>query len=156
MYRAVIVIPDENILNVGVYSKQLTDNEFHGAGVKYFSNRYKLGITAESLGLEDDEYPGYVWQSKLASMKHVLICISDCELSTIYLPDRISNGQYNWFLDNKRLLNKRIENLSYMVVDSDENILEKGSSYNKPDVLFSLYECLERRNTLNESEDLKL
>ena len=156
VYRAIIIIPNENELNVGVYCKQLKENEFHGLGVKIFSNRNKLEITAESLGLEDDEYPGYVWQSCLASKGHAVICIGDCEPIINYLPHIISDNQYKWFLDNQKLFTNRKEDLSYIVFDKEENILENGSIHNKTDVIISMYECLARRNNLEESEDLKL
>ena len=41
--------------------------------VQEFSDKYHLGITFESLGVEEDYYGGILWQTKLTSLGHAIV-----------------------------------------------------------------------------------
>ena len=142
MKRATMVIPNENILDVPFYCKDINEGEFHGLGVKIFSNQYKLGITATSLGLEEEEYPGYVWQMRLTSLGHAVVCVGDCEPLMVFLPNKISENQYHWFQEQQSFFLKNRKYLQYLVIDNNENILEQTHSNTLEQAFTLMYAAL--------------
>lgn len=144
MKRATIIIPNENLLNAPPYYKDIHEDEFHGLGVKIFSNRYHLGITATSLGLEEEEYPGYVWQTRLCSLGHAVVCLGDCEPLVSFIPNVISENQYLWFVKNQNIFLTRKENSRYMIIDKSEKILEQNHHNTKEDAIQLMYNAIEK------------
>lgn len=146
MKRAILIIPNQDILNAEFYCKDLLEDEFHGLGVEIFSKMYNLGITYDSLGLKKGEYPGYIWQAKLTSLGHAIICAGDCEPLVIYLPDNLSKSQLDWFNDYQFFFQKHKNKISYLVINKNEEVIENSDIYTN-NVLEQMYLVINNLNS---------
>ncbi len=140
MNRAIAIIPNEEILNVPLFYRDVQDTEFHAMKVQEFSDKYHLGITFENLGLEAEYYGGIVWQKRLVSLGHAIVCHGDPVV--VYLPNVLSENQYQWFLDYKNFFLKHRKNLSYMVVGNREEIIESEDVFSKNNTFKLLYKAI--------------
>ena len=139
--RAVAIISNEEILDVPLFYRDVHDTEFHAMKVQEFCDKYHLGVTFKSLGIEDGYYGGVIWQTKLASLGHTVICHGDPTI--VYLPNYLSENQYAWFLKYKDYFKKQRKNLSYVVIDSALKIIESDDTYSKNNTFSFLYHAIE-------------
>lgn len=59
MKSSIIIIPNEHVLNVPIYSANLDKKEpYHGKKIRKFSEANTLEITPKSLGISEDSYVG--------------------------------------------------------------------------------------------------
>ncbi len=148
MMNALAIIPNENKLEVDPFYHDLEEGERHGKGIKRFCDRHNLGITSESLGLNEGEYPGYRWQQAVASIGHLVICLDE-ELWA-FLPERLSNNQRKWFKEHKHFFTKYKKRLSYVVFNEIGEIIE-ASEYLHSDSYHNLFNYIKNEET-RESE----
>lgn len=116
--RQIVIVPNENKINSGIYRRNLTNSEAHGLGVYEFSNKYNLGLSCKSLGLTDDDFHDIHWFIELAKMGHLVI--QKDEDIIIYLPPTITRNQYRYLLENRsgfQNYNRRIHVLSLIYED---------------------------------------
>ena len=92
MKRALIIISNENILDAKPFIRDVKDNENYVTKIKDFNNKYKLGITCEELGVEEDDVAGLEWHRKIASLGHIVIATGF--LNIAFLLSKISYKQY--------------------------------------------------------------
>lgn len=154
--RALIIVANEELLPLEktMTVQDLALEEPHGLGVRTFSERNQLGISAASLGLDEGEYPGYEWPLALASLGHAVICCD--EEIIICLPEKLSQNQIQWFQEYKWFFLERKRHLSYMVVSLNKEIVDFKDSLGYKGVFDYLYYHIDSlEQTENQSEGMK-
>ncbi len=155
--KETIIIPNENILDVPVFSEKVGINEYHSQKIKEFSDRYNLGLTFENVGIEADKYYGSYWDQALVALGHIVISIEINDYNgyiVIYLPTNISEKQYQWFKDHKNFFIQRRKLICFGVVNEDRDIIASYDYANN--TLKKLYAYLKEHRSYNESLSLKL
>ena len=95
--RKTVIIPNENIINQNPFERVLIGKERHGIGAKEFSDLYSLGLTFQNIGLEENDYNGYVWLQALSMLGHLSLQIDDFDkIAVLHIPEIITPNQLNW------------------------------------------------------------
>lgn len=141
MKRAGLIVANEELLDAEDYYRELKNGESHGKIVKEFSDIYGLGITPESVGLNEGEYAGYRYQAALASLGHIIICLD--ENVWVFMPEYLSTNQKNYFYNNKKLFSQNRNNLYYVIFDREQNIIDEKTYGYRGDKYKSLYYYVE-------------
>ena len=148
MKQAIAIVPNENILDVEPFYKDLSEGDRHGKGIRRFSEIYNLGITPESLGLEEEEYPGYIYQIALISLGHFVLCFD--EEVWVFIPSKLSNGHNK----NKSFFRKYKKSL-YFVIGNNEKEIVKTGDCKKVNCYREMYDYVNDVENFYESEELK-
>lgn len=99
MKKETIIIPNETILNVPIYNKPV--ETFHAKNIKDFSDKYKLGLNFENVGLPDNEFYGIYWQTALIKLGQAIVTIEETTIA--WLPEIISDEQIKVVFRTQRL-----------------------------------------------------
>lgn len=135
------IIPNEEILKVSPFYKDLKEGESHGKGILDFSLLWDLGITPASLGLLEGEYPGYLYQVAMTSLGHAVICFD--EEVWVFLPEYLSAGQKSWFYEQKQFFKRHQKKLSYVVVSNEQMIIESLECSEAKDAFQLMFEYID-------------
>lgn len=105
MKRASIIIPNEYILpDAQIFIRDVDYLEYHFEKTKSFCKINNLEISEDLLNLGDDPVYGDAWHKFVASLGHIVICIS--EMSVVYLPQLLTEKQREWFRMNRFYFDK--------------------------------------------------
>ena len=108
------IIPNEEEFSQELFERNVKLGEYHSKYIQEFSDLYMLGLVFK----EDDQNAPY----EIAKFGHVVVK-SDDEIPSIicYLPERVTDSQYNWFDKNVPMLSQYIEvsGNSLQVIDED-------------------------------------
>ncbi|MCI8575557.1 MAG: hypothetical protein HFI09_03715 [Bacilli bacterium] len=108
--RKVIIIPNEYSIKHGVFERVLIGKDRHGMGAKEFSDLHHLGLTFQNIGLEENDYNGYVWLQALSMLGHLSLQIDDLDkIAVLHIPEIITPRQLYW-VNNK--LQREIEGIN--------------------------------------------
>lgn len=125
MKPSILILPNENVLDVPLYFKELNANTLqHGKGVHDFSDLYNLGLNSESLGLPNGVYVGNRYQIALCSLGHACICFD--EEIWIFCPEFMSQKQKEWFIKKKLFFWRHQKRMFYAIVANDKSIISSG------------------------------
>lgn len=102
MNSQLIIVPNEELVSGGIWSKNIIDSDRHGKRIEEYSNLHQLGLNFQNVGV--DNYNGYFWGVALAKLGHISLHTDDNLI--IYLPDYISEGQYQFFQKHKKFIQK--------------------------------------------------
>lgn len=149
MKKETIIIPNETILNVPIYNKPV--ETFHAKNIKDFSDKYKLGLTFENVGLPDNEFYGIYWQTALIKLGHAIVTIEETTIA--WLPEIISDGQMKWFLEHRDYFVKVKNKFEYYCLDIplDDEYLELSA--NKK--LKKFFKILKAKNHLEKEKNIE-
>lgn len=118
--REMIIVPDETQVDLYEYRKELlTNDDRHGHVVKEFSDLYNLGLTCEVLNLEKENYNGYNWSLAIAKLGHLGIQKDDNIV--FYIPDIITDSQYQYLKSHKKEYSIYRNNISIVNVKIEDN-----------------------------------
>lgn len=124
MKRAVIIVSNET-LNSPVYIRDVPDTGFHVQAIKDFCTKYHLGITYESLEIEEGDVHGLQFHYALASLGHLVIIAG--EMLLVFLPEYLSDRQYKWLKDNALFFKKNSPILEYGFISETKDLLANGT-----------------------------
>lgn len=152
-----IVIVNENEINIGNpmlrYKLEKDSKGGYLSACRKFVNDYNLNIP------NIDKLTSYEISMEISKMGHVNIHVEGMNM-IIYLPKILSDKQYKWFKDNRRLLSKF--GLSVASIGEDGNIKHiENDEYEMKSGINKLYrelkkkELLKKKIILNEENDIK-
>ncbi len=132
--REMIIIPDETQIHLPIYRKELLiKEERHGHVVKDFSDTYHLGLTFETVQVEEENYNGYQWGKAIAKLGHLAIQKDDTVV--FYLPSFITEQQYQYLKKHRRefliyknkigIVDIYIEENQFLIDELDETTVEE-------------------------------
>lgn len=61
MNSQLIIVPNEELVSGGIWSKNIIDSDRHGKRIEEYSNLHQLGLNFQNVGV--DNYNGYFWGS---------------------------------------------------------------------------------------------
>ena len=94
------IIPDENQLNCPVYHEEIIKGLSHTDGIMEFIRKNKLPIPLSSI----DSRSGPL---KMAELGHMVVKTEDNSgMLIFYIPAKITQNQWDWFLDNRLMFGK--------------------------------------------------
>lgn len=143
MERKVVIIPPnseeifERILSVDENNKP----EGHLAGIREFLKQEGL----EYKGYEKDAF--YTIAMYLISIGYIVLQGEPTDTSLIYLPERISFKQYNWYHQNKKIFKRIklsiIDKVEKRITSYDKSNLYEEKPFNKLKELIESKEIVE-------------
>ena len=115
------IIPDEDKILQEIYEQDVQKDKTHTYYIQEFSNIYQLGFD-----FKEEDYQSA--PCEITTLGHLVIKSED-EVSLIvcYLPERITDRQYNWLYQNRELFDKYIQvnGYSLQTVDDDGTCWKK-------------------------------
>ena len=111
-----IIIPNENeILQMG-FEREIEEGKSHTTRIQEFSDIYNLGFQ-----FTEEDYQ--TAPCDIAALGHLVIKTEDeVSLVVLYMPERITDRQYNWLYQNKEMLNSYVQvsaNAIQTIIESD-------------------------------------
>lgn len=109
------IIPNEEEILQEVYEKDVEKGKSHTYRLQEFSNMYKLGF-------EFTEADYQTAPCEIAKLGHLVVKTEDdVSLAVCYIPERVTDRQYNWLYQNRLLLDKytQINAYSVQVIEED-------------------------------------
>lgn len=149
--REMIIIPNETIVPLLEYRKELTQDERHGKPVKEFSDKYQLELTFQNIGVEEGNYNGYMWSIAITKLGHVAIQKDDNVI--LYLPDAITKNQYDYLKNHKKEFSIYKNNMSIVNISIENNKFQikrfSTSNIDENESLLDILDdiCIEKCNT---------
>lgn len=152
-----IVIANENNIDIEDpmlrYKLEKNSEGGHLSACKEFVSDYNLDIQ------DIDELTSYEISLKIAKMGHVSIHVEGMNM-IIYLPKILSDKQYKWFKDNRRLLSRFSLSITSICENDDIKYIE-NNEYEMKSSINRLYrelkkkELLKKKYILEEENDIK-
>lgn len=124
--RQTIIIPNENKVDIPIYSRTLQTNESHSEVIKEFSDEYHCDSIRESTILLDNDDPK--WYIECSKLGHLVICQD--EILKVYLPPIITIQQLQYLLSKKEEFLTYDQNLYVHSWKCFDNRTEEQESYN--------------------------
>lgn len=116
--RKIIIIPNETIINIPTYNRNLNEDETYGLGLKEFSDKYNLG-------LKENDYHDINCFTEMAKQGYLII--RQDENIFVYLPPIITEQQYRYLLERKNDFYKYKNNIyAHSIYYEDGNFYENG------------------------------
>lgn len=128
MARDIVIVPNEELIETGVWAINLVDNDRHGKGIHEYSNLNNLGLTFENVGDNDASYNGYLWGVALAKIGHVSLHIDNDLI--IYVPSIITKGQYQFFKKHRKFIERYNNRVSSCFIEDGKPVLVIGDPDN--------------------------
>lgn len=109
------IIPDEDKILQEIYEQDVQKDKTHTYYIQEFSNIYQLGFD-----FKEEDYQSA--PCEIAILGHLVIK-SEEEVSLIvcYLPERITDRQYNWLYQNREMFDKYIQVNGYSLQTVDDD-----------------------------------
>lgn len=97
------IIPDEEQILQEVFESDIKKGISHTSGIQEFSNKYKLGYK-----FSEEDYQKA--PCDMALLGHMVIKTEEeTSLVVCYLPERVTDRQYNWLYQNNMILNNYVQ-----------------------------------------------
>lgn len=112
----------------------------HALGMKEFSDIYHLGITDEKLGDKEGELFSPHWADELMNQSHVVILIDI--IIVLYIPNSLSEFQYQWLINQKNYLKEQEEMVRAIISHNNqtEYISHNLENITKIDLIYQYIE----------------
>jgi len=115
------IIPNEDEILQEVFERKVEEGKSHTTRIQEFSDIYKLGFD-----FTEEDYQ--TAPCNIAALGHLVIKTEDeVSLVVCYVPERITDKQYNWLYQNKEMLNSYIQ----VSANSLEMLTEDGACWKK-------------------------
>lgn len=109
------IIPNESQILQEVFERDIIKGENYIRYIQEFSDIYQLGFT-----FQETDYQ--LAPCEIALLSHMVIKSEDeMSLAICYLPEKITDRQYNWLYLNSNMLNKYIQINGYSLQTADED-----------------------------------
>ena len=97
------IIPNEEEILQECFEREIKDGYSHTCYMQEFSDIYQLGFK-----FKEDDYQ--LAPCEIAMLRHMVVKSEDeVSLVVFYLPERITDRQYNWLYQNSDMLSKYIQ-----------------------------------------------
>lgn len=123
------IIPNEENNVQPVFEKNVQEDKSHTYYIQKFVNNYKLGFDFK----EEDYHAASCEIAKLGYM--VVKSEDDPSLVICYLPEKITDRQYNWLYQNSNLLYKYMKVKGYFLKNVDEDYYYWEKVYGLEEIL---------------------
>lgn len=155
MARDIVVVPNEELIDTGIWATNLLNDDRHGSGIHEFSKLNNLGLTPENVGDPDLSYNGYLWGVALAKIGHASLHIDNDLI--IYVPSIITGEQYQFFKKHRSFIQRYGNRVSSCFIDfNGEPVPIIGDPDNGfPDSPVKLFYD-ELKNRYNNQEEINL
>lgn len=112
-YGELIILCNDDITGGDVFRRDVTSTEGHTHYIQEFSNLYNLGFE-----FNDSDYN--TAPCEIAMLGHVVIkTIEDVKMLVCYLPEVITDKQYEFIYKNQDLFTKNIQNGAYSLKNNE-------------------------------------
>lgn len=125
--RKTIIIANQNEYPIPPYEALVSSDEYHSQKIKEYVDLYNINLSWENLEIKPNTYYGEYWQKGITSLGFINLNIfldEDLRFIVIYLPEKISKNQLEWFLKNRTFLLQNLKNIAFQVIDKNKQIIE--------------------------------
>lgn len=124
--RKTIIIANQNEYPIPPYEALVSNEEYHSQKIKEYVDLYSINLSWENLEIKPDTYYGENWQKGIAALGFINLNIlinDDLRFIVIYLPEKISKNQMEWFLKNIIFLLQNWKNIAFEVIDENKQVI---------------------------------
>lgn len=141
-----IIVDEETDDKKDTFEPITEENNRHGKCIQKFCLEHDLPITHELLGIENDNYNGYLW-CKALSLLGYLVIQEAAENTIIYIPPVVTKHQLDKMNQLKLIFKRRRECLyiySYYLIENSL-VEEKPNEFHELDSVSVLYDELKEK-----------